>query len=131
MKAQQSLDNRAATANALDLEQPVNLISKEASVFGVPGFDVIGYDDGFNQCKHEFENKQLKQVSYKGLSVRAETPDRVMFRSIETVEGADGTVNTNGIQLIIRKEDGGVWRVSQERLLRAEEPENGIRRGAL
>ena len=117
MKAQQFLDQMAATANALDLDAHMNLISKDVSVFGVPGFDVIGYDDWFKQCKHEFENRLLKQVSYKGMNVLAETPDKIMFKSRETVEGEDGTVNTSGIEFIIQKEDDGVWRGSQERVL--------------
>lgn len=131
MKAQQFLDQMAATANALDLEAHMNLISKAVSVFGVPGFDVIGYDDWFNQCKHEFDNQLLKQVSYKGLNVLAETPDKIMFKSVETVEGSDDTINLNGIEFIIQKEQDGVWRVSQERVLAADELENDIRRGAL
>ena len=131
MKAQQFLDQMAECANALDPDTHMNLISKDVSVFGVPGFDVIGYHDWFNQCKHEFENKLLKQVSYKGLNVLAETPDKIMFKSLETVEGEDGTVNTSGIEFIIQKEADGVWRVSQERVLPDDELENDIRRGAL
>lgn len=131
MNAQQFLDRMAATANALDLDAHMELISKDVSVFGVPGFDVIGYDDWYNQCKHEFDNRLLKQVSYKGLNVLAQTPDKIMFKSVETVEGADGTVNTNGIEFIIQQEDDGVWRVSQERVLPEDELESDIRRGAL
>jgi len=131
MNAQQFLDRMADTANALDFEAHMDLISKDVSVFGVPGFDVIGYDDWYNQCKHEFESGLLKQVNYKGLNVLAETPDRIMFKSMETVEGSDGTVNTSGIEFIIQKEDDGVWRVSQERVLPEDELESDIRRGAL
>lgn len=131
MKAQQFLDQMAETANTLNLDAHMNLISKDVSVFGVPGFDVIGYDDWFNQCKHEFENKLLKQVSYKGMNVLAETPEKIMFKSLETVEGADGTVNSSGIEFIIQKEADGVWRVNQERVLPDDELENDIRRGAL
>ncbi len=131
MKAQQFLDQMATTANVLDLDAHMNLISKDVSVFGVPGFDVIGYDDWFNQCKHEFDNKLLRQVSYKGLNVLAETPDKIMFKSMETVEGTDGTINSSGIEFIIQKEADGVWRVNQERVLAADELENDIRRGAL
>ena len=131
MKAQQFPGRIAETANALEPDAHMNLISKDVSVFGVPGFDVIGYDDWFNQCKHEFENKLLKQVSYKGLNVLAATPEKIMFKSMETVEGADTTVNSNRIEFIIQKEEGGVWRVSQERVLPNDELENDIRRGAL
>ena len=131
MKAQQFPGRMAETANTLDPDAHMNLISKDVSVFGVPGFDIIGYDDWFNQCKHEFENKLLKQVSYKGLNVLAKTPEKIMFKSLETVEGADVTVISSGIEFFIQKEEDGVWRVSQERVLPDDELENDIRRGAL
>lgn len=131
MNAQQFLQRMAETANSLDFDGHMNLISKDVSVFGVPGFDVIGYDDWYKQCKYEFENKLLRQISYKGLNILAETPDKVMFKSLETVEGEDGTVNSSGIEFIIQKEDDGVWRVSQERVLPDDELENDVRRGAL
>jgi hypothetical protein len=131
MIVQEFLDHMASTANALDLEQHMNLISRDVGVFGVPGFDVIGYDDWYNQCRYEFENRLLKQVSYKGLNVLAQTPDRIMFKSIETVVGSDDTTSTSGIEFIISKEADDLWRVTQERVLPEDELENDIRRGAL
>lgn len=130
-QAKNFLDEMAATANRLDLDAHMNLISRDVAVFGVPGFDVIGYDDWYNQCRHEFENRLLKGVSYRGLNVLAETPDRIMFKSIETVEGSDGASNTSGIEFIIQKEDDGTWRVTQERVLPEDELESDMRRGAL
>lgn len=103
MKAQQFPGRMAETANTLDLDAHMNLISKDVSVFGVPGFDIIGYDDWFNQCKHEFENKLLKQVSYKGLNVLAKTPEKIMFKSLETVEGADLQSFQTGSNSLSRK----------------------------
>lgn len=131
MKAHEFLDLMAASANKHDLNKHMNLISKDVSVFGVPGFEVIGYQDWFSQCEHEFANKLLKGVSYQGLNVLAETPERIMFKSIETVEASDGAVNVNGIEFIITKESDGEWRVTQERILPEDELENDKRRGAL
>jgi ketosteroid isomerase-like protein len=131
MIAQEFLDRMASTANALDLDQHMNLISRDVGVFGVPGFDVIGYDDWYNQCRYEFENRLLKAVSYKGLNVLAETPDRIMFKSIETVAAGNGATSTSGIEFIISKEADGQWRITQERVLSDDELENDIRRGAL
>jgi len=54
-----------------------------------------------------------------------------MFKSIETVEGSDGIVNSNGIEFIIQKEDDGQWRVGQERILPDDELDSDKRRGAL
>jgi len=121
----------AETANKLDFEAHMNLISKDVSVYGVPDFEVITYDDWYKQCQHEFENKLLKRVSYDGLNILAETPDRVMFKSVETVEGSDGSINSSGIEFIIQKEDDGQWRVGQERILPEEELDSDQRRGAL
>lgn len=131
MKAQEFLELMASSANELNLNAHMGLISKDVSVFGIPGFEVIGYDDWYNQCEHEFANKLLKRVSYQGLNVLAETPDRVMFKSIETVEGSDGLANVNGIEFIITKESDGKWRVTQERILPEDELENDKRRGTL
>jgi len=130
-KAQEFLDQMAATANAFNLELHMDLISKEVSVFGVPGFEVIGYQDWYNQCEHEFANGLLKRVSYHGLNVLAETPERIMFKSIETVEGSDDSINSHGVEFIITKEEDGNWRVSQERLLPEDELESDRRRGVL
>lgn len=121
----------AETANKHDFSSHMNLISKDVSVYGVPGFEVITYDDWYSQCEYEFENKLLKKVSYDGLNILAETPDRVMFKSLETVEGSDGSLNTSGIEFIIQKEEDGQWRVSQERVLPDDELESDKRRGAL
>lgn len=131
MNAQQFLEQMATTANALHLDEHMDLISKEVSVFGVPGFEVISYDDWLNQCRHEFENKLLKKVSYQGLNVLAQTSERIMFKSVETVEGSDGTINSSGIEFIIQKEDDGQWRVNQERVLPEDELESDRRRGVL
>ena len=42
----------AETANKHDFQAHMNLISKDVSVYGVPGFEVITYADWYNQCEH-------------------------------------------------------------------------------
>ncbi len=119
--AQRWLDDLAQSANGKNYQTHMDLISKQVSVFGVPGFDVIGYDDWARQCKHEFENNILKQVSYGPMKIVAHAPGRVMFKTVEKVEANDGTSNTYGVEIIIHKEDDGKWRVLQERILPEDE----------
>lgn len=121
--AKDMLEQLALTANAGDYAAHMDLISQQVSVFGVPGFEVIGYDDWARQCKHEFAAGLLKQVSYAGLRVVTLTPGNVLFKTTETVEGTDGTVNRQGIEILIRKEDDGKWRIVQERILADDEME--------
>lgn len=119
--AQQWLQDSARSANALNLNEHMNLISKRVSLTGVPGFDSIGFDDWHAQCEHEFTNKLLKRVQYQGFKLIVETDTRVMFKTHETVEGVDGTINAQGVEMLLEKEADGVWRLLQERVLPAEE----------
>ena len=121
--AKDMLEALALTANAGAYSSHMDLISKEVSVYGVPGFDVIGYDSWARQCKHEFEEGVLKQVSYEGLRVVTLTPGNVLFKTTETVEGTDGTVNHHGLEILIRKEADDKWRVVRERILAEDEME--------
>jgi len=119
--AKDMLEAMALTANSGAYASHMDLISKDVNVYGVPGFDVIVYDDWARQCKYEFDEGLLKQVSYEGLRVVTMTPVNVLFRTTETVEGTDGTINRHGLEILIRKEADGKWRVYQELLLTDDE----------
>lgn len=105
--AKQWLHDAASTANNSDFTDHMNLISKKVSLQGVPGFENIGYDNWATQCQHEFENNILKQVKYDGFKLISTTSSHVMFKTFETVEANDGTINAQGIELLLEKEDDG------------------------
>jgi hypothetical protein len=94
--AREWLRASARTANEKDYAAHMNLISRKVRAFGVPGIEVIGYDDRARQCKHEFETGVFKNVSYSGMKVQVMTPGRVMFKTVETVEANDGAVQAHG-----------------------------------
>ena len=109
------------TVSNKDLNSHLNLISKKVSLTGVPGFESIGYDDWANQCKHEFENNLIKQISYTGFKLRVNTDTSIMFKTHETVEASDNSLSAQGIEVIIEKENDNQWRVIQERILPDDE----------
>jgi ketosteroid isomerase-like protein len=47
-----------------------------------------------------------------------------MFKTFETVEGSDGTINAQGIEVLLEQEDDGQWRLVHERVLPADEAEH-------
>ncbi|VAW55116.1 hypothetical protein MNBD_GAMMA05-263 [hydrothermal vent metagenome] len=117
MNPQEFLNKMAETANTFNFEAHMDLISKEVNVFGFPDFDVIKYDDWYNQCKKEFEDRVLKRVTYQGLYVVAENEEHAMFQSVETVESTDGRMNISVIEFTIKKEGDGQWRVVKEQIM--------------
>ena len=119
--AQEWLAQSASTANDLNLAAHMNLISKRVALTGIPGYKTIGYKEWHAQCEHEFSDKILKRVQYQGFKLIVETDARVMFKTYETVEGTDGTINAQGVEILLEKEADGVWRLVQERVLPAEE----------
>ena len=90
-------------------------------VFGVPGFETIGYADWERQCRHEFAAGLLRRVAYADTRVRTMAPGHIMFTTSESVEGTDGTLHRHGLEVVLHKEDDGKWRVIQERIRSDEE----------
>ena len=99
----------------------MNLISKDVQVFGVPGFDVIGYQDWYAQSEHEFEQRLILDAKYEGIRLRQENESQIMFVTMESITASDKSVNKQGIEIVLAKEVDGLWRVIQERLLTTEE----------
>ena len=119
--AEHWLQQATETANTHDFKGHMALISRRVSLQGLPGFENLGYEDWYKQCQHEFGNKLLKSVRYQGLKMRVATGKAIMFKTFETVEGSDGTVNAQGVELLLEKEADGQWRLVQERILSDEE----------
>ena len=109
-----------STVNA-DLERHLNLISKQVRLLGVPGFELIGYTQWAAQCEHEFAEKLIQSVSYDGLKIMADSPERIQFQTFESLQTKDGQSISHGIEVLIEKESDGQWRVSQERVLSNDE----------
>ena len=115
------MDQCRHTIAAYDHAAHMKLISQDVQVFGIPGFDVIGYSDWFSQCEHEFAEKLIREARYQGLKIRQSNDSQIMFLTNETIIAADGSVDTHPIEVVLTKEDDGHWRVTQERLLSDEE----------
>jgi hypothetical protein len=117
------LDASLTTAHAREHAEHMDLISKTVSLLGVPGFEVIKYDDWSRQCKDEFEEEMVKHVRYERTEVIAAGMSLIIFRAVEIIEVEDGPEDRNGIEGTLVHERDGKWRLTQERILSAEEAE--------
>ncbi len=115
------LHELARTANGKDHAAHMGMISKRVRVYGVPGFEALGYDDWYKQCQHEFAENILKSVVFDFVFTRFARPEQLMFVVSETIEATDGEVVRQTAEMLIAKESDGVWRLQQKRLLNDEE----------
>ncbi len=119
--AQEWLDASALTASNKDFDAHFNLISERVRVTGVPGFDSISYDDWARAAKKDFEEGTLEKVTYEGLKLNAQNEKQIMFKTLESIHVNDGTKKTQGVEILIERENDGVWRVIQERVMTGDE----------
>ncbi|MEE9321266.1 MAG: nuclear transport factor 2 family protein [Granulosicoccus sp.] len=115
--AQAWLDASALTATNKDFEAHFNLISKKARITGVSGYESISYDDWARQSEQEFKNNVLEKVTYDGLKMSANNDTKIMFKTMESVFANDGTQKVHGVEIVLEKEEDGIWRVIQERVM--------------
>jgi ketosteroid isomerase-like protein len=108
------------TAMAGDHPQHMAMISRKVRVFGVPGFEVIGYDDWHRQCAHEFAHGALKRITFEDVTIKMETGSVIAFEAIEVVEAKDGSLNRNRVEIFLEEEEDGQWRLVQERILASQ-----------
>ena len=113
----------ACSQTIRDYDHPahMNLISKDVQVFGVPGFDVIGYQDWYAQSEHEFKERLILDAKYEGIRLRQENESQIMFVTMESITASDKSVNKQALEVVLAKEVDGEWRVIQERLLDEDE----------
>ena len=114
--AKQWLADAAYSASQKDLETLTGMISKRVSLQGVPGFDNIDFDAWSAQCNNQFENGTMVSVTYKGLELISVTDSHIKLKTIEAVLATDGTVNRHGVEMLLEKEDDGVWRLIREQV---------------
>ena len=114
------LQDFVTTALAGDLDGHMGMISPDVMVFGVPGFDTLDYDDWYRQCEHEFPQRLIRALDYRGTRIRSADDSRILFKSLETTRTADGGEIAQGVEMLLQQE-AGVWRLKQLRILPEDE----------
>lgn len=109
-----------ATAVARDLEGHMAMISPQVMVFGVPGFDTLGYEDWYRQCEHEFPQGLITDLEYSRIKVRTTSEQDILFKSLETTRTSDGGRLAQAVEMLLQHEDDD-WKLKQLRILPEDE----------
>ena len=114
------LQQRAATAVKGQLQEHLNLISKNVKLLGVPGHSVIDYTTWSEQCKREFEHQLLTSIDYRNIRTLATNSSSIRFAVYELLAASDGSQHTHHLEINSAREDDGQWRVTEERVITSE-----------
>ena len=114
------LQKFVTTALARDLEGHMATISQQVMVFGVPGFETLGYEDWYRQCAHEFPQGLITALEYSGIKLRTVGEDRILFKALETTQTSDGGSLAQAVEMLLQR-DGDDWKLKQLRMLPEDE----------
>lgn len=114
------LEQFVATALARDLGGHMAMISPQVMVFGVPGFDTLGYEDWFRQCEHEFPLGLITALEYSRVKLRTAGEQDILFKSLETTQTSDGGSLAQAVEMLLQR-DGDNWKLKQLRMLPEDE----------
>jgi hypothetical protein len=110
------LDKLARTATTGNIDAHLELISQHINIVDIEKKKSLDYSDWAEYCRQRFLADQPILVRYRDIRIKTMTPARVKFVATETVEQPD-QVDHRGTEFIIQREDDGIWRAVQERLI--------------
>lgn len=114
------LDSFIDSALQSDLDGHMAHISPDVQVYGVEGFEVLGYDDWQRQCAHEFPQRLIHDLRYEGLQIRSENDAQALFLINEHLTGADGATVSQALEMLLERQAGKLL-LRQLRILPADE----------
>ena len=89
-------------------------------MFGVPGFDTLGYEDWYKQCAHEFPQGLIVALDYSRVAVRTANESQILFKALEKTATADGGRIIHAVEMLLQRDEDN-WSLKQLRILPADE----------
>jgi len=104
-----------------DIKAHMGLISKEVKVYGLANHEFVDYNFWHNQVKEQFSQGLVKSLRYYLHSMRADSDSLILFTAMEYLTDKDGKEHESPLEVALAKEEDGVWRVIQEKVLTEDE----------
>jgi hypothetical protein len=113
---QQWLNGISFSAATWNLDEHMELISRDVQVHGLPAAGIVDYV-GFKKRRHnEFHKKLLLSITYKGLELLESNGEHITFAVKETLKSTRGESFVLDKEIRLRRESDGKWRAVQEQI---------------
>lgn len=113
---QQWLNGISFSAATWNLDEHMELISRDVQVHGLPAVGIVDYV-GFKKRRHnEFHKKLLLSITYKGLELLESNGEHITFTVKETLKSTRGESFVLDKEIRLRRESDGKWRAVQEQI---------------
>ncbi len=110
------LEQLTRSVERRDLDAHMALISQRVQVYGLPGGQVIGYEQWKRRRHTEFSQAQLLAIDYRLLNIKTVTPRRLAFHVEETMHACNGMSVCIDKDIVLEREADDQWRVVEENI---------------
>jgi hypothetical protein len=110
----QWLEEMKQSVETQDLERHMQLVSERVQVYGLPKKEVVDYQQWRQRRRNEFDNGRLIAMQHGPIKVKTLGLVRIAFNLDQTLIANDGLVYIVNKDVMLEKEDDGVWRVIEE-----------------
>lgn len=114
------LDDISFSAATWNLDAHMRLVSRQVKVTGIPNISHIDYKGWKLRRKNEFEKKLLHSLTYRLSSILKEEEKRIIFNVEETMKSNQGKSIVAEKDVVLGREEDGVWRVQFEKYNRIQ-----------
>lgn len=111
---QQWLKDMSASVQAQDLKRHMSLVSKRVHVYGLPNKDTINHTQWQQRRRNEFQTDRLIAMQHGPVKIKILGLVRVSFNVEQTIISKEGFVYIINKDIMLEKEEDGIWRVVEE-----------------
>jgi len=108
------LNDVSFSAATWNLDAHMGLVSRQVLVTGIPNISHIDYEGWKLRRKNEFENKLLHSLTYRLGNILSEEEHKIRFTVEETMRSSHGKTIVVDKEVMLRREEDGMWRVYHE-----------------
>ncbi len=99
-----------------DINEHMRLISKHVHVYGIPGVDVLNYQQWLYRRHNEFLCKRLHSLKYKMIRIKNDQQRRLGFEVEEQMIATNGKAYIIHKDILLEREQDDNWRVVEEKI---------------
>lgn len=104
------------SVKAKDINAHMRLVSKNVHVYGIPGADVLNYQNWLYRRHNEFLNNKLLSLEYKLIRIKNDQQRRLGFEVEEQMISTDDRAYIINKDILLEREEDDNWRVVEENI---------------
>lgn len=108
-----------------DINGHMRLVSKNVHVYGIPGIDILNYQNWLYRRHNEFLNNKLRSLQYKIIRIKNDQLRRLGFEVEEKMMATNGKVYIIKKDILLEREEDDNWRVVEETIRNWQKMEIG------